>query len=103
MRLDSVVQFLDRVFEILMRAGILFVLGIAAYVVIQLLFGGAEPAQSRSGKVLIMLNDNWRAALLFTLPIFYRPLVALINRIRSISIPGGSFQTEPDRAETPGP
>ena len=72
------------------RVGILLAVGIAGFVGYELFFGGAEPAQTRSGKALALLHDNWRAALLIGLPVFYRSLRALVGRVRRITAGGAS-------------
>ena len=99
MRRNSVSHFLDRLFEIIERAGILFALGIVAYIAVQLVFGGDEPLESRSGKVLILVNDNWKAALVVMLPVLYRPLIGLIRRARRITTPLGSYEGDPEEIQ----
>lgn len=68
----------------------LLLLGVLIYGIAQLLFSADEPAQTRSGKVLALLNDNWKAALLVASPIIYGSLRELINRIRTITAGGVS-------------
>ena len=82
----------------------LLLLGVLIYGAAQLLFSADEPAQTRSGKILALLNDNWKAALLAALIPFYRTIRLLIGRIREISAGGvtmkmASGQEEVDLAE----
>ena len=87
-RLNSLLRLLDWLFGLAMRAGALFALGLIVYAVIQLFFGADDPAESRSGKLLVLLNGNWKAALLVMLPVFYLPLRALAGRIQEIAAAG---------------
>ena len=82
----------------------LLLLGVLIYGAAQLLFSAAEPADTRSGKILALLNDNWKAALLVALIPFYRTIRLLIGRIREISAGGVTMkmagsQEEVDLAE----
>ena len=89
--LDATGRFLDSLLELGEKVGILLAAGIVAYAVFQLLFSGDDPAQTRSGKALALLNDNWKAALLVILPMFYRSLRYLVRRITRITAAGVSF------------
>ena len=99
--LDAGIQGLDSLLELGERVGILLAVGIAGFVGYELFFGGAEPAQTRSGRVLALLHDNWRAALLVGLPVFYRSLRGLIGRVRRITAGGASasFSDSGDESE----
>lgn len=104
--LGAVCQLLDSLLELGERVGILLAVGIIAYAVFQLFFSADDPAQTRSGKVLALINDNWKAALLVILPVFYRSLWALFRRLRQITAGGVGVefttQTEgPDRESSP--
>lgn len=98
--LDAACQLLDSLLGIAGRAGILLAVGILVYAVFQLFFGADEPSQTRSGKLLVLLDDNWKAALLVLLPVFYLPLRALLGRIRRIAAAGVSA-TFADTGEEP--
>lgn len=71
----------------------LLLLGALIYGAAQLLFSADEPAQTRSGKILALLNDNWKAALIVALLPFYRTIRSLIGRIREISAGGVTIKT----------
>ena len=101
--LDSVVQFLDGLLELGERIGILFAVGIVAYAVFQLFFGGDDPEQTRSGKVLQLLSDNWQAALLVIVPVFYRPLRDLLRRITSVRAGEIELKARESQVEPPVP
>ncbi len=106
--LDGAGHLLDSLLELGERVGILLAVGIVAYAVFQLFFSADDPAQTRSGKVLALLNDNWKAALLVILPVFYRSLRALFKRLRQITAGGVGVgfinPTEgPDRESSPEP
>ena len=88
--LDAGIRGLDALLELGERIGILLGVVIVGFVGYELFFGGADPAQTRSGKALALLHDNWRAALLVGLPVVYRPLRALIGRVRRITAGGAS-------------
>lgn len=80
----------------------LLLLGVLIYGAAQLLFSADEPAQTRSGKILALLNDNWKAALLVASPVIYGSLRELINRIRTITAGGVSvgLSSEPEAGES---
>ena len=98
--LDVAGQLLDSLFGIAGRVGILLAVGIVIYAVVQLFFSADEPSQTRSGKLLVLLNGNWKAALLVMLPVFYLPLRAFISRIRQVTAAGVSA-TFADTGEQP--
>ena len=75
---------MDSLLELAERVGILLV----AYAAFQLFFGANDPAETRPGKVLALINDNWRAALLVVLPVFYRSLRMLFRRVRQVTAAG---------------
>ena len=87
-------RFLDGIFGIVGRAGILVASGLVVYAVFQLIFGAEEPAQTRAGKILVLLNDNWKATLLVAVPILYLPLRTFINSITEITIAGNKFRRD---------
>ena len=78
--LGATAQLLDSLFSVAGRAGILFAVGIIIYAIVQLFFGAGEPAQTRSGELLVLLNGNWKAVLLIMTPVFYLPLRTFISR-----------------------
>lgn len=101
--LDKTVQALDSLLELGERIGILLAVGIVAFVVYQLFFSGEDPAQTRSGKVLALLNDNWKAALLIALPVVYRSLRAFLRRVREITAGGMRFLADPENVRSTRP
>jgi hypothetical protein len=70
------------------RVGIISAIGIVAYAVFQLFFSGNDPTQTRAGQVLALIDNNWKAALVIILPVFYRSIRALIGRVRQITAAG---------------
>ena len=87
-------QLLDWMFGMAGRAGILAASGLVVYAVVQLFFGPEEPTQSRAGKVLMLLNDNWKATLLVVLPLLYLPLRTFLNSVTEITIGGNKFRRD---------
>ena len=92
--LDGVMQFLDWTFGIAGRAGILAASGLVVYAVFQLFFGAEEPSQTRAGKMLVLLNENWKATLLVVLPLLYLPLRTFLNSFTEIIIAGNKFRRD---------
>ena len=90
--LEDAGQFLDRVFGMAGRLGILAASGLTVYAAFQLVFGAEEPGQTRAGKILALLNDNWRATLLVALPLLYLPLRTFVGGITEITIGGNRFR-----------
>ena len=86
--LDPAIRALDSLLELGERISILLAVALAAFVAYELFFSGDDPAQTRSGKVLALLNDNWKAALLIALPVFYRSLRTFLRRVREITAGG---------------
>ena len=89
--LDAAGRFFDSLLDLGERVGILLAVGLLAYAVFQLFFTGDDPAQTRSGQVLALINANWKAALLVIAPLFYRSLRIVVRRIRTITAGGVSF------------
>ena len=89
--LEAAGRFFDSLLELGERVGILLAFGLLAYAAFQLFFSSDDPAQTRSGQVLALINDNWKAALLVLTPVFYRSLRMLVRRIRTISAGGASL------------
>lgn len=87
-------RFLDGMLAIAGRIGILVASGLVGYAVFQLFFGPEDPAQTRAGKILVLLNDNWKATLLVVLPIIYLPLRTFLNSITEITIAGTKFRRD---------
>ena len=92
--LDKVIQALDWIFGMAGRAGILAGTALVVYAVFQLFFGAEEPAHSRAGKVLVLLNDNWKATLLVVLPLLYLPLRTFLNSVTEITIVGNRIRRD---------
>ena len=90
--LDDAGQFLDRALGLAGRAGILAASGLVVYAAFQLVFGAEEPGQTRAGKILALLHDNWRATLLMALPLLYLPLRTFVGGITEISIGSNRFR-----------
>ena len=93
---------LDWLFGIAGRLGILAASGLVGYAVFQLFFGAEDPGETRAGKVLVLLNENWKATVIVVLPLLYQPLRTFLNSVTEISIGGNKFRREkypPDGAE----
>lgn len=86
--MDALARLLDSMLELGERIGIISAIGLVAYAVFQLFFSGDEPSQTRSGQVLALINDNWKAALIIISPVFYRSIRGLIGRVRQIAAAG---------------
>ena len=75
------------------------------YGMVQLFFSADEPSETRAGRILVLVNDNWKAVLLVMVPVFYLPIRGFINRIGEITIAGTTIRTaagshpEPEREE----
>lgn len=85
---------LDWMFGLAGRGGILAASALVVYAVVQLFFGTEEPTHSRAGKVLMLLNDNWKATLLVVLPLLYLPLRTFFDSVTEITIGGNKFRRE---------
>ena len=95
-----------RVFDWLLaiagRLGILVASGLVSYAVFQLFFGAEDPGETRAGKVLVLLSENWKATVIVVLPLLYQPLRTFLNSVTEISLGGNKFRREkfpPDRTE----
>lgn len=84
--------WLDSLLGLTGRIGILLVAGFVIYAAVQLLIAPGEPAETRAGKILALLNDNWRAALLVVAPLLYLPLRAFLNSVTEIRFGGTGFR-----------
>ena len=67
-------RLFDGLVEIAARAIVLGAAVLIAYTAWSLLFGALDPADSRIGKILQLLNDNWKVLLLLILPLFYQTI-----------------------------
>lgn len=92
---------LDLLLKLGEKIAILFVVGLVAYTAFQLFFGHEDPAQTRSGKILELIDDNWKATLLVTALFFYRPIRDLLRRIRRIRAQGVELETEVSSDDSP--
>ena len=68
--------------KVLRLVELLFVLIISVLVILGLvcLTHGPEPEKTRVGKIIILLNDNWKVMLLLLIPLFYLPIKGFIER-----------------------
>ncbi len=81
---------------LLIAVSVLFGLGL-------LFFGGQSPANTRAGKIIALIDEHWRGALILSVPLFYRTLSAAASRI-NLSFgqpPPGEVtkQPNPERSE----
>ena len=90
--LATVMRVLDWVLGIAGRVAILAGAAMVVYAIFQLFFGAEEPDQSRAGKVLALLNANWKAILLVLLPLLYLPLKTFLDSITEVTFGGTKFR-----------
>ena len=90
--LATVRQVLDWVLGIAGRVAILAGAAMVVYAIFQLFFGADEPGQSRAGKVLELIDANWKAILLVLLPLLYLPLKTFLDSITEVRFGGTRFR-----------
>ena len=64
------------------------VFSICALIILGLIFLGIgpEPEDTRTGKIIILLNNNWKVALLLLVPLLYLPIRTFVEELEELGI-----------------
>ena len=63
---------------------IFFVVLASVLIVVALVFlirSPGNPADTKVGQIIKLLNDNWKVLLIFLIPLFYRPIQTFLERV----------------------
>ena len=84
------------------RLGLPLAVGLLLFGIFSLVFGPDDPEASRVGKVLELLDRNWKAVLLVLSPLFFTTMREVVERITALSV--GQVQvTLAQQVRRPGP
>ena len=81
----------DRLVSVVSRVAMTVALAAIIIGMWQLTFSADEPEQTRAGKVLAFLHDNWRAMVIIAVPLFYTSIRDLLERVTRF----GSMEFKP--------
>jgi len=76
-----------------------FVVVISILVIVALafiIFGSGNPANTKVGQIIKLLNDNWKALLILLIPLFYYPIRTFLGELQEI---GGAKRKTPEASQ----
>lgn len=77
---DAISRVLSWLSDVLARALVIVITLFVGATAWSLVFGQDDPAWSRTGKILSLLNDNWKVLLILIVPLFYQTVRGLLER-----------------------
>ena len=81
---------------------VLSIIGLVFYGAFGIALYKGDPQNSKQGQVIAFLNNNWRALLLLTVPLFYRTVRAYVERLDPLGTRGPQVTPEkPERRNPP--
>jgi len=90
-----------RVFRIIELLVVILICSLIIYGILSFIFSSNDPSDTRIGKIIEFLNQNWKVLLLITIPLFYYPIRTFIEEIEEFR--GAKRQKKPVNPPTPTP
>lgn len=100
-----IASFLGDLFLVAEGLALLFVAVVYCYGLFLLFWGAESPENTRVGRILILMEENWRAMLLLMVPLLYPPIRRFASKMRSITARMGNYTVtmRTDVEPTPNP